>query len=156
MLPWCALAGATWPAWLAQRLIRRLCSACKQRQPMAPATLVELLDDYLHGFPDGLQPDREALRQTWVQRFGHEGQLMHTEAPGCSHCQGSGLKGRVGVHELMVTSPELRHLIQTGARAEQLQHEAMAHGHLRTLRQDGIEKVLAGLTTLKEVRANCS
>jgi type II secretory ATPase GspE/PulE/Tfp pilus assembly ATPase PilB-like protein len=143
-------------AVLAQRLIRRLCSACKQRQPMAPATLAELLDDYLHGFPDGLQPDRDALLQTWVQRFGHEGQLMHTEAPGCSHCQGSGLKGRVGVHELMVTSPELRHLIQTGARAEQLQHEAMAHGHLRTLRQDGIEKVLAGLTTLQEVRANCS
>jgi type II secretory ATPase GspE/PulE/Tfp pilus assembly ATPase PilB-like protein len=52
----------------------------------------------------------------------------------------------------MVVSREIRRLIQTGARAEQLQHTALAEG-MRTLRQDGIEKVLAGITTIEEVRA---
>ncbi len=143
-------------AVLAQRLIRRLCSQCKKSNPMEPELLDELLDDYLHTFASELRPGREALRREWIQSFGRDGVLMHTHAPGCSHCEGTGLKGRVGVHELMVTSPALCRLIQTGARPEQLQHEAMANGHLRTLRQDGIEKVLAGLSTLKEVRASCN
>ena len=53
---------------------------------------------------------------------------------------------------MMVVSRELRQLIQTGARADALQHRAMASG-TRTLRQDGIDKVLAGVTTIEEVRA---
>ncbi|MCY1376728.1 putative type II secretion system protein HxcR [compost metagenome] len=58
----------------------------------------------------------------------------------------------MGIHELMVMSRELRRLVQGGARAEELQDAAMREG-MRTLRQDGIEKVLAGRTTLEEVRA---
>ena len=143
-------------AVLAQRLIRRLCQHCKQSKPMAPEELTEMLDDYLHVFPADLRPNRKTLQHEWEQHFGHEGVLSHSHAPGCAHCEGTGMKGRVGVHELMVNTPELRHLIQTGARPEQLQHEAMAHGHLRTLRQDGIEKVLSGLVSLHEVRANCN
>jgi type II secretory ATPase GspE/PulE/Tfp pilus assembly ATPase PilB-like protein len=52
----------------------------------------------------------------------------------------------------MVISRELRRLVQTGARAEALQHAAMSDG-MRTLRQDGIDKVLAGITTIEEVRS---
>ena len=63
-----------------------------------------------------------------------------------------GYAGRVGLHELLVISRELRRLIQTNARAEQLQQAGMAEG-MRTLRQDGILKVLAGLTSIEEVRA---
>jgi type II secretory ATPase GspE/PulE/Tfp pilus assembly ATPase PilB-like protein len=80
------------------------------------------------------------------------GQLLHHHAPGCPHCDNSGYGGRVGLHELLVVSRELRHLIQTSARAEQLQQAAMMEG-MRTLRQDGILKVLAGLTSIEEVRA---
>ena len=58
----------------------------------------------------------------------------------------------MGLHELLVVSRELRRLIQTSARAEELQGLAMAEG-MRTLRQDGIDKVLAGVTTIEEVRA---
>jgi len=50
-------------------------------------------------------------------------------------------------------SRSLRHLIQTGSRAEQIQRHALSEG-MRTLRQDGIEKVLGGMTTIEEVRAN--
>jgi type II secretory ATPase GspE/PulE/Tfp pilus assembly ATPase PilB-like protein len=58
------------------------------------------------------------------------------------------------MHELLMVTPALRRLIQTGDRPDQLQFEAMQHGSLRTLRQDGIYKVLSGLTTIEEVRAN--
>ncbi len=58
----------------------------------------------------------------------------------------------MGIHELMTMSKTLRRLVQTGARAEELQQAALQEG-MRTLRQDGIEKVLAGQTTIEEVRA---
>jgi len=67
---------------------------------------------------------------------------------------GSGLAGRIGLHELLYVSANLRRLIQTGARADVIQTEAFQGGQFRTLRQDGIGKVLAGLTTIEEVRAN--
>ena len=72
---------------------------------------------------------------------------------GCEQCSGSGYSGRAGIHELMMVTRGLRHLIQTGQRADELQRYAMGDG-MRTLRQDGIEKVLAGVTTIEEVRAN--
>ena len=62
------------------------------------------------------------------------------------------VKGRAGLHELLTVSKGVRHLIQQGARAEQIQQHAMGEG-MRTLRQDGIEKVLSGVTTIEEVRA---
>jgi len=90
---------------------------------------------------------------SWRQRFGLNGRLQHYSNAGCDKCGGSGLKGRAGIHELMNVSRDVRRLIQTGARAEELQKQAMAEGML-TLRQDGIEKVLQGITTLAEVRAS--
>jgi type II secretory ATPase GspE/PulE/Tfp pilus assembly ATPase PilB-like protein len=141
-------------AVLAQRLIRRLCPQCRTQQNADAAYVDELLDDYLHSFPSELCPQREAVRQEWLTQFGKEGQLPRYSAPGCSHCQGSGLRGRLGLHELLLATPGLRRLIQSSARPEQLQLEAMQHGFLRTLRQDGIYKVLDGRTSMEEVRAN--
>jgi type II secretory ATPase GspE/PulE/Tfp pilus assembly ATPase PilB-like protein len=77
---------------------------------------------------------------------------MHHHSPGCASCDGQGFKGRVGLHELLVVSREVRRLIQHGARAEDLLTLGLSEG-MRTLRQDGIEKVLAGLTTIEDVRA---
>jgi type II secretory ATPase GspE/PulE/Tfp pilus assembly ATPase PilB-like protein len=87
-----------------------------------------------------------------MQRNSREGRLMMHTSPGCKECDNTGFKGRAGVHELMVVSREVRRMIQTGARAEALQHQALAEG-MRTLRQDGIDKVLAGVTTIEEVRS---
>jgi type II secretory ATPase GspE/PulE/Tfp pilus assembly ATPase PilB-like protein len=64
------------------------------------------------------------------------------------------MSGRVGLHELMSVTPALRRMIQVNARAEDLVTEAFRSGQFRTLRQDGILKVLAGLTSMDEVRAN--
>jgi type II secretory ATPase GspE/PulE/Tfp pilus assembly ATPase PilB-like protein len=138
---------------LAQRLVRRLCSHCCTSRAANEAEVDELLTDYMHAFGAGDAPtDREAVRRDWMKHHGRNGRLQMYASVGCSHCDKTGFKGRVGLHELMVISRELRRLVQTGARAEALQETALREG-MRTLRQDGIEKVLAGQTTIEEVRA---
>ena len=141
-------------AVLAQRLLRRICPDCRTASPAADAVVDELLEDFLHSFPEELRPQRDAVRNEWLASFAQEGRLMHYSAPGCAQCQNTGLHGRLGIHELLLVTPGLRHLIQTGGRTEQLLFEGVQNGHLRTLRQDGILKVLSGLTTIEEVRAN--
>jgi type II secretory ATPase GspE/PulE/Tfp pilus assembly ATPase PilB-like protein len=138
---------------LAQRLVRRQCPSCTTAREMRREERDELLADYMHAFAGADDtPGEDAVLADWMQRFGRDGRLLHHEAGGCPACEGSGLRGRAGVHELMHMTPALRKLIQTGGRAEEIQHAALAAG-LRTLRQDGIEKVLAGVTTIAEVRA---
>ena len=140
-------------AVLAQRLVRRLCKHCVTHHPATVEDMQALVDEYLFAFADPEQrPSREALLNEWTARYGVDGVLLHHHAPGCPKCDNSGFAGRVGLHELLVVSRELRHLIQTSARAEELQRVAMGEG-MRTLRQDGIHKVLAGLTAIEEVRA---
>jgi type II secretory ATPase GspE/PulE/Tfp pilus assembly ATPase PilB-like protein len=141
-------------AVLAQRLVRRLCAQCRTERPLTEAETGELLDDYLHAAPADVPTlARDAVQQEWLQRFGTpDGRLRHYHSPGCTGCNGTGHQGRAGLHELMTISRELRRLVQTGARAEDLQRQAMREG-MRTLRQDGIEKVLAGITHIEEVRS---
>jgi type II secretory ATPase GspE/PulE/Tfp pilus assembly ATPase PilB-like protein len=119
---------------------------------MGEAELNELLDDYLHVFPADARPDRAELAAEWVKNHGQDGRLTRYRSPGCSACGGSGYKGRAGLHELLTVSKSLRRMIQTGARAEEIQQAALAEG-MRSLRQDGIVKVLQGITTVAEVHA---
>jgi type II secretory ATPase GspE/PulE/Tfp pilus assembly ATPase PilB-like protein len=141
-------------AVLAQRLVRRLCPKCVQAAPATPAQIDERLADYLRAFGDAPErPEADAVLAAWRERFGQDGRLMHHHAPGCTHCDGSGLRGRAGLHELLMVTRQMRHLIQTGARPDEMLRTALAEG-LRTLRQDGIDKVWAGVTTIEEVRAS--
>lgn len=142
-------------AVLAQRLVRRLCTQCTTGTPASPEAVEELLNDYMHAFGPEQQRDtaqRQAVLAGWVQRHGRDGRLHTYTSKGCKHCGETGFKGRVGIHELMSMSKTLRRLVQTGARAEELQQAALQEG-MRTLRQDGIEKVLTGQTSIEEVRA---
>ena len=138
---------------LAQRLVRRLCTQCRVSQPASSELVEELLGNYMHAFGSGEPPvTQDDVLAGWKQRNSREGRLQAHHSAGCKHCDDSGFKGRAGLHELMLVSREMRHLIQTGSRAEALQKLAMAEG-MRTLRQDGIDKVWAGITTIDEVRA---
>jgi type II secretory ATPase GspE/PulE/Tfp pilus assembly ATPase PilB-like protein len=138
---------------LAQRLLRRFCKHCRTERPATEAQIDELLNDYLHSMPPGApQIAREEVLADWQNRFAHAGRLMSYKSAGCDHCGGSGMRGRVGIHELMTNGRDLRRLIQVRATPLELQARAM-HSGLRTLRQDGIEKVLQGLTTIEEVRS---
>ena len=140
-------------AVLAQRLVRRWCAHCVTAKPATVEDTFQMLDEFLNSYPDPRQtPDRDRLLSDWIRRFGVDGTLQIHHAPGCTHCNQSGFSGRVGLHELMVISREIRRLIQTKTRAEDLQRVAMSEG-MRTLRQDGILKVLAGQTSIGEVRA---
>ncbi len=141
-------------AVLAQRLARRWCSHCTTPEPASPADLDELLEDYLHAFPSAYAPAKSELLAQWQTEFGQAGQLLHYRATGCSQCQNTGMAGRIGLHELLTITPGMRRLIQTSAHPDALVLEAFKGGTFRTLRQDGIIKVLTGLTSIDEVRAN--
>jgi type II secretory ATPase GspE/PulE/Tfp pilus assembly ATPase PilB-like protein len=142
-------------AVLAQRLVRRLCPHCRGSREASEDEVQELLTDWLAAFPDGLAPPADEVREQWLARYGVDGRFVGHTAPGCEHCERTGFKGRAPLHELMSVTRELRRMIQTGARAEELHRQAMSDG-MRTLRQDGIEKVLAGITSIAEVRASAN
>jgi type II secretory ATPase GspE/PulE/Tfp pilus assembly ATPase PilB-like protein len=139
-------------AVLAQRLVRRLCSHCRQEVPMPVAERDELIDDYLHLLPKEERPSRQDILGDWLTHYAPKGQVLKYHSPGCTHCENSGFKGRAGLHELLVVSREVRQAIQSGQRAEEIQRIGLSQG-MRTLRQDGILKVLQGVTSLAEVRA---
>jgi len=131
---------------LAQRLARRLCEACRTARETTPDEQAELVREYCLGSP--LDPERAAaeLRST-------HGAAWRLYSPkGCEQCRGTGYRGRVGLHELLIVEPDLRQLIQRRAPASELRAAAQRTG-MRTLRQDGIEKCLTGATDLAEVRA---
>ena len=138
---------------LAQRLVRRICTECRVSEPASEQFVKELLADYLYSVPAGLpELTQDAVLSRWLSLYGQNGKIMLHHNKGCERCAHTGYKGRAGIHELMAISRDLRRMIQTGARAEELQQQAMREG-MRTLRQDGIDKVVAGITSLDEVRA---
>ena len=140
-------------AVLAQRLVRRLCPHCRQSTPAGNDYVDELIHDYRHAWGGhGDVPSPEQVKAQWLERYAVNGQLLAFRSPGCDKCDHTGVRGRAGIHELLSVTRTVRHLIQTGARAEEIQRQAMADG-MRTLRQDGIDKVLAGITSIEEVRA---
>ncbi|NMF97897.1 GspE/PulE family protein [Aromatoleum toluolicum] len=144
---------------LAQRLTKRLCK-CKEAYRPDDGEVQQILDEYcedMAGTPD-FQADPAVARAAVLARLkaehgGADGHFTLYRPVGCAECNG-GYRGRVGLHELMVASNEVKRLIQERARVAQLLALALAEG-LRTLRQDGIEKVLAGVTDMEQVRRVC-
>jgi len=111
----------------AQRLVRRVCSNCKEPDPLPPAALVQA------GFT---QEDANT-----VTPF---------KGKGCEKCTQTGYKGRVGLYEVMEIAEELRELILVGASGLELRRKAVDEGMI-TLRASGLRKVKAGVTTVEEV-----
>jgi type II secretory ATPase GspE/PulE/Tfp pilus assembly ATPase PilB-like protein len=145
---------------LAQRLAKRLCS-CKQAYTPEPAELTSFLREYceelMHTprFKADPKGAMEAVYKEWVRTYGSErGQLTFYKPVGCDKCGGSGFKGRCGLHELLIASDRLKKAIQEHARVAEMLAIAVDEG-MRTLKQDGMEKCLSGVTHIKEVRAVC-
>ncbi|MEY4180355.1 MAG: hypothetical protein RLY70_3929 [Planctomycetota bacterium] len=120
------LVASTVEAVMAQRLVRRLCPKCKQ--PIRPTA-----DELPVDFPMDEIP-AEGL-------FG---------PVGCRACRQIGFAGRMGIYELMVTSEDVRQLAQDRASSWKVKQAAVRNG-MRTLRQDGWDKVLKGSTTAEEI-----
>jgi len=111
----------------AQRLIRRICKDCRRDNPMPPEALMEV------GFT---AEDARALKTF--------------KGKGCSTCNNTGYKGRIGLYEVMEVNDDIRELILIGASSLELRKKAIEDGMI-TLRESGLQKVRAGVTTLEEV-----
>jgi len=140
---------------LAQRLVRRLCPDCSVAQPMDQRAERSLARLYLQAEPERSDDAIDELVADWRARLGQHGVLHTRHRHGCQACAGTGYRGRLGIHELAVASDPLRELIRHRASAQAMFGAARAAG-MRTLRQDGVEKVLLGLTDLPEVLAATS
>ncbi len=112
---------------LAQRLVRVICPHCKE----------------------AYTPPADALRRLGIDPAEHGGLSLY-RGRGCDFCRTTGYRGRIGVFELMVLNDRLRALIIGGASADQLRAAAQEDG-MRLLRQDGVQKVLEGVTTVEEL-----
>lgn len=135
---------------LAQRLVRRLCMHCRVARPLSDEAIEELAGLYLASGRAGELTPEDLIARWRRNRANVRGGLLVHEHRGCQVCDGHGYKGRLGLHELMVSDERIRQLIHRRAPAAELQAAALTGGMV-TLRQDGIEKVLAGLTDMVEV-----
>ena len=124
---------------VAKRLCKRICEACKEGyHPMR-----QEYDELVQGYG----------ARYW-ERLGVEytDNLVFYRGRGCEVCNKTGFKGRVPLHELLVGSEEIKGLIQSKARTAEILNAAMREGMV-TLVQDGIQKVLRGVTTYRQIRA---
>jgi len=111
----------------AQRLVRRICSYCKEPHPLSPTALLQA----------GFSQDDAAT-------------VTPLQGVGCDRCNRTGYKGRVGLYEVMEIGEELRELILVGASGLELRRKAIDEGMI-TLRGSGLRKVKDGMTTMEEV-----
>jgi type IV pilus assembly protein PilB len=112
---------------LAQRLARLICSGCREPVEIPPQALIEL------------GASREEV-----------GSFTCFHGTGCPNCSGSGYRGRIALYEVMPVTEEIREQILAGASANEIKRTAMGLG-MKTLRQSGLTKLRAGLTTIEEV-----
>jgi type IV pilus assembly protein PilB len=112
---------------LAQRLIRKVCSECKEQIQVHPQLLMDL----------GVPPDEVKTFPTF-------------KGKGCPICSGTGYKGRLGLYEVMLLKDEVKELILARASTTEIKKEAIRMG-MKTLRQSGIHKIKTGMTTIEEV-----
>src|SRR5882672_3702722 len=146
---------------LAQRLAKRLCSKCKTPHAATQEELKGILEEYCLELKNTEHWKRdpkaayEGIYRDWARHFADEkGQFRLNSPVGCEVCGGTGYKGRVGLHELLVGSDSVKKHIQEHSRVAEIVATALAEG-MRTLKQDGIEKVLQGITDMHQVRAVC-
>ena len=125
---------------LAQRLIRRLCKSCKQEYQPSQEEIDEIIEDF--GKED-FEKQNIDLSKITMFKLG-----------GCDKCNGTGYKGRMGIHELMEGTKPIKKMIKKESPADELFKQAAQEGML-TLRQDGILKVLQGHSDMNEIRRVC-
>jgi general secretion pathway protein E len=113
---------------LAQRLVRKLCPSCKQQYPAA----------------------EEIIREMNLERFQPEGDIIFYKPVGCKLCGGLGYRGRIAIIEFLPMTDPIRKLIMAHEEAGAIQKLAMQEG-MATLYENGLDKVIQGITTLEEV-----
>jgi len=129
-------------AILAQRLVRTLCKDCKKAYQPTKDEYEELMREY----------GEEDFKKNLNIPYSDDLKLYKPE--GCDLCNNTGYRGRAAIHELLMGTDEMKKLIQTQAKMEDLRGQAISDG-MTTLKQDGIEKVFGGSCDLLQVRKVC-
>jgi len=112
---------------MAQRLIRRICTGCKEEEQASPESLIEI----------GFDPEDAQS-------------VVCFKGKGCNNCSNTGYKGRMAIYEVMPIGEELRELILQGASSDEIKKKVMSL-RMKTLRMSGLQKVKEGVTTVEEV-----
>jgi type II secretory ATPase GspE/PulE/Tfp pilus assembly ATPase PilB-like protein len=127
---------------LAQRLVRTLCKECKEKYVPDEEEWAKLRRE----FGDDAIFDRQGYQREKIELC---------RARGCERCNKTGYRGRAGIHEMMVVDDDIRHLIYEKALSSKIRALAVTRGMVM-LKQDGIRKVMKGVTDLAEVRSVCT
>jgi type II secretory ATPase GspE/PulE/Tfp pilus assembly ATPase PilB-like protein len=128
-------------AVLAQRLVRKLCGDCAKEYNPPREEFEEMVSDY----------GKKMFEKTGIKYSSKVG----LKRPGaCASCSSTGYRGRMGIHELMEGTPEIKKMIKKATPTEILFKQAIKEG-MTTLKQDGLMKALQGLTDVSEVRRVC-
>jgi len=127
---------------LAQRLVRTLCKSCRKEYNPSRDEYDELIREY---GPEDFEKN---------VNIPYSKDLVLHKSAGCPECNNTGYRGRMGIHELLMGTDEMKKLIQMKAKMEDIRDQAIKDG-MTTLKQDGIEKIFAGNTDLLQVRRVC-
>ncbi len=144
---------------LAQRLAKKLCD-CKTSYVPDDDELrlfaAEYAEELRHSkaWKENYAAESKKMVDKWMETYGVDGKIKLFKAVGCDKCNKTGYKGRVGLHELLVADDAVKKLIQERARVAELFAQSV-EGGMRTLKMDGMEKIMMGLTDLKMVRSVC-
>jgi type II secretory ATPase GspE/PulE/Tfp pilus assembly ATPase PilB-like protein len=117
---------------LAQRLVRRLCTNCREEYHPSEEEYTAIVEFY----------GREHFDKTGIK---YSRDLVLYRPVGCETCSGTGYRGRLGIHELMEGTPDVKRMIKRQAPTEEIFEQAIKEG-MTTLKQDGTLKVLQGIT----------
>ena len=146
---------------LAQRLAKRLCADCKKPHIATADEMKLMLEEYSTELGNTVTWKKDPaaamkiLYAEWQKLFADDkGQFTIYGPAGCEKCSGTGYRGRVGLHELLIGTDTVKKAIQEHARVAEILAIALDEG-MHTLKQDGMEKVLQGITDMHQVRAVC-
>ncbi|MBN9411693.1 MAG: Flp pilus assembly complex ATPase component TadA [Burkholderiales bacterium] len=144
---------------LAQRLAKKLCD-CKEAYTPDGEEIKTFLAEYAEelrhssAWKADYPGEARKLYDSWVKTYGEGGKLKFYRSRGCEKCNNTGYKGRLGLHELLIADDAVKKLIQERARVAEIFAQSVESG-MRTLKMDGMEKIMMGLTDLKQVRSVC-
>jgi len=145
---------------LAQRLTRRLCAHCKKAEIATDEEIQGLAAEYCAPVTKGktkqtITKTQNQFIKEWKEKYADDGGRISLCRPiGCNECDHTGYLGRIAIFELLAASDEIKKSILGQATVADIQAIALKEG-MRSLKQDGIEKVLLGLTDIQQVRKVC-
>ncbi|MDE2616411.1 MAG: Flp pilus assembly complex ATPase component TadA [Burkholderiales bacterium] len=144
---------------LAQRLAKKLCD-CKEPYRPSTSEVNSFISEYAQelrntkAWKADFSGEAQKLYEEWVVNYGEDGKLRFYKPVGCDKCNKTGYKGRLGLHELLIADDNIKKLVQERARVAEIFAAAVESG-MRTLKMDGMEKIMLGVTDLKQVRQVC-